>query len=66
MDDKKSFLDFLLECGEFNTAQRNCFSHVGDMYMRDFLVHMGLLTDEHANFLWSQYVGKTGYRKERQ
>lgn len=65
MEQPKSFVDFLLDSGEFNIAQRNCFRHVGDMYMRDFLVQMELLTNEHANFLWSQYVRGIDYRKER-
>lgn len=63
---KKCFIDFLFDSGEFNIAQRNCFNHVGDMYLRDFLVQMGMLTDDHANFLWSQYVRKTGYKKGRE
>lgn len=66
MENQKSFVNFLLECGEFNIAQRNSFSHFSDMYLRDFLVQMGVLTNEHANFLWNQYVQKTGYKKIRE
>jgi len=51
-----SFIHFLKETGEFNEAKANCFRHTGDMMMKELLVEMGLMTDEHANYLWQQYI----------
>lgn len=60
-----SFSHFLYESGEFNKAQYGCFRHVSDIEMKEFLVKLGIITQEHANYLWSQYVRGEGYFKDR-
>lgn len=51
-----SFLHYLAESGELNQIQANAFRHTCDLLFKDMLVDLGMLSQEHACYLWAEYI----------
>jgi hypothetical protein len=60
------FINFLHDSGEINVAQKNCYQHMMDMYFREVLVQLEILSEEHSRYLWGLFVeGKKIYKEKR-